>query len=447
MVKNLILTLSLIFSIQFLTAQTLDKVVAVVGDEAIFESDIDLIYKKLQIDGELPEGNPRCQILKFLMDQKLLVAQAKVDSLDPDLGGIQYSVDQQISAFIVKVGGRAMVESFYNKTIEKIREEMIEAEIEGAYSSAMQKKITQKIKYTPSEVTRYFKSVDKDSLPIIPDQYMLYELVKKPNSEQAVIEVKEKLLEFRRNIIEGKNRFETLASMYSEDHQSARMGGELGLGPIDGYAIEIRLALSNMRVGQVSRIVETEFGYHILQLIEKQDETRFVNFRHILLRPQYTEEDKKDGFLRLDTIVRKILADSITFQQAAIRHSEDIRSRAAGGLLTNYNNSISPYFYKDEIYPDDYRAIEHLSVGEISEPYVSRDVAGNETYKVVMLKEFIPHHTADLKRDFGLLSRIYQNIKQNEALKKWVNEKAKTEYIKVDKKYEDCLSIDKSWMF
>ncbi|MDR1170031.1 MAG: peptidylprolyl isomerase [Prevotellaceae bacterium] len=432
---------------------SLDRVVAVVGNEAILESDIDMLYRDMQIRGgmeSLKEGNPRCQILKIFRDQKLLVAQAKLDSLGQGVDNIASSVDRNISALIAQYGKEAL-EAYYKKSMEQFREESIEFETEQSYARSMQASLASKIKITPSEVAKYFKTMNKDTVPvIIPDQYIIYEIAKKPDSEKAILDVKEKLLGLRKRILDGE-KFQTLATLYSE-HESAIRGGELGLNPLEGNVLPIRSALSNMRIGQVSKIIESEYGFHVIQLLERQEETGLVNFRQILLKPKYSLEDQATGFARLDSIVKKIEADSITFDDAALMYSENEKSRAGSGLVVNtineYMGEIRTSFYKDELNPDDFRALEHIGVGEISRPYASTDArSGKVFYKVVMLKEFIPSHPINLKDDFNYISKLYENKKQNEAIEDWVSKKSETEYIRISEKYRECPFVSASWLF
>lgn len=452
MIKKLTTVVLFTFAISFLNAQSsLDKVIAIIGNEAILESDIEMLYKDMQIRGGLEEGlNPKCQILKIFRDQKLLVAQAKIDSLGLSSDDIQSQVDRKISTMIAQYGREAL-EAHFNKSMDLFREESVDFETERSYAQSMQISLVKNIKVTPSEVARYFKSMDNDSIPnIIPDQYMIYEIVKKPDSEKAIIDVKEKLLSLRKRIVDGE-KFQTLAAMYSEDEKSAIRGGERGLLPLDESVAPIRLALSSMRVGQVSKIIESEYGFHILQLLEKQDDTGLVNYRQILLKPKYSLEDQAMGFARLDTIVRKIMADSITFENAALAYSENEKSRFGSGLMVNaskYSQEVRSYFYKDELNPDDFKALEFIGPGEISKPFAATDVtSGSVQYKVVMMKEFIPTHTVNLKDDFNFISRLYENKKQNDAIEAWVAKKAKTEYIRISDKYKECPFVDASWLF
>ncbi|MDR2383798.1 MAG: peptidylprolyl isomerase [Prevotellaceae bacterium] len=431
---------------------SLDKVVAIVGNEAIFESDIDMLYRDMQIRGGLEnfkEGNPRCQILKIFRDQKLLVAQAKLDSLGQSIDNIHNKVDRNIAALIAQYG-KERLEAYYKKSIEQFREESIEFETEQSYAMSMQSSLAQKIKITPSEIAKYFKTLNKDTVPIIiPDQYVIYEIAKKPDSEKAILDVKEKLLGLRKRILDGE-KFQTLATLYSE-HESSIRGGEMGLNPLEGNVFSVRSALSTMRIGQISKIIESEDGFHILQLLERQDDTGLVNYRQIKLKPKYSLEDQAVGFARLDSIVKQIEADSITFDQAALIYSENEKSRAGNGLIVNindYSGEIRISFYKDELNPDDFRAIEHIGIGEISRPYASTDMrSGQMFYKVIMLKEFIPSHPINLKDDFTHISKLYENKKQNEAIEDWVSRKAETEYIRISEKYKECPFVKAAWLF
>jgi peptidyl-prolyl cis-trans isomerase SurA len=434
-------------------AQTsLDKVIAIIGDEAILESDIDMLFRDMQIRGGMEnfqEGNPRCHILKIFRDQKLLVAQAKLDSLGSNVDDIQSRVERSISALIAQYG-KEQLEAYYKKTMEQFREESIEFEIEQSYARSMQAALAQKIKITPSEVAKYFKTISQDTVPmVIPDQYVIYEIAKKPDSEKAILDVKEKLLGLRKRILDGE-KFQTLATLYSE-HESAIRGGELGLNPLEGNVLSVRSALSNMRIGQVSKIIESEYGFHVLQLLEKQDETGLVNFRQILLKPKYSLEDQAIGFARLDSIAKRIRSDSITFEEAALAYSENEKSRAGNGLMANineYTGEVRTSFYKDELNPDDFRALEYLEPGEISKPYASTDMKSGKTlYKIIMLKNFIPAHPVNLKDDFNYISRLYENKRQNEAIEDWVSKKSETEYIKISEKYKECPFVKAEWLF
>jgi peptidyl-prolyl cis-trans isomerase SurA len=461
MIKKLVIIGIFTFTVISLNAQadslgrqSLDKIIAIVGNEAILESDIDMLYKDMQINGNLENvdrNDQRCKILKIFRDQKLLVAQAKLDSLGGSIDNIQNGVDREISAMIAQYGKEAL-EAHFKKSMELFREESIEFKTEQSYAMSMQSALAKKVKVTPSEVAKFFKSINNDTVPtIIPDQYVVYEIAMKPNSEKAIIDVKEKLLGLRKRILDGE-KFQTLATLYSEDNSTAVRGGELGLTPLEGYVTPVRIALSNMRTGQISKIIESEYGFHILQLLEKQDETGLVNYRHILLKPKYSLEDQAIGFARLDTVLKKITTDSITFEDAALLYSENEKSSRGNGLIVNvvnnYSGEIRTSFYKDELNPDDFKALEHIGQGEVTSPYVSTDaMSGKILYKVIMLKEFIPSHPVNLKDDFSYISRLYENKKQNDVIEAWIAKKSETEYIRVSEQYKGCPFVNTEWLF
>lgn len=447
MVKKTGLLFLCAFLATILQGQIADRVVAVVGNEAILQSDLDVLHLQMKLESSLPEKDANCFILRELISRKLLVAQAKLDSLTVDLTDVTNEVDRRIATQVSMLGGESYLESYYQKPISLIRQELIDVEREERYAQQMQRELLGKVKITPNEVENFYNTIPKDSLPKVPDSYVLYEIVKKPNSDAAVIAVKEQLLDLRKRIIEGE-KFQTLATLYSEDVESARRGGELGLSPIEGYVAPVRDALKLMRPGQVSQIVESEYGFHILQLIEKQQTNNLVNYRHILIRPKYTDEDRKQGFARLDSIVDLIKKGDITFERAALHFSDDEKSRAGNGLMFNIQayGSILPYFHKDEIKPDDYRALEHLSLGEISAPYTSQDNSGNVVYKVIKIKSFTQSHSANLKDDFDNVANLYKRKKQGEKLNDWIVKKGKTAYIRISADYKDCDFVQEQWM-
>lgn len=446
--KSILITLVFILPIQWLNAQkTVDKIVATIGNEIILLSDIEEMRLSAKAEGSLPQGkNAQCMMLENLLTQKLLVAQAKIDSLKVDLSNAESSVDRRLKMYLINLGSEKAMEQYFQKSMSDIRETMLEVERERVYAQSMMHEITGKLTVTPSEVEKFYKSIPKDSLPQIPDQYIIYQIVKKPNSNASIIEAKQQLLDIRKRILAG-DRFQSLATLYSEDPESARRGGEVGLSPLENWVAPIREVLKNMRPGQVSQIVETEYGYHIVQLIEKQS-NNLVNYRHILIKPKYTYEDRKEGFARLDSIARLIKSDSITFERAALYFSDDDQSRMGNGLLVNvrqYPNPPSPKFYKDEILRDDYQALKNLPNNEISEPFESIDRQGNIVYKIIMVKSFIPAHTANLGEDYDQIYNAALQQKQNDAISKWVKRKQKTEYIRIDESFKDCDFEHKGW--
>ncbi|MDR1056256.1 MAG: peptidylprolyl isomerase [Prevotellaceae bacterium] len=447
MKKSLIIILAFTVLFQHANAQqTVDKVIAVIGNEAILLSDIEEMRLAAKIEGRSPVEDSHCAMLEDLLTSKLLVAQAKLDSLKVDLSNADNMVERQYKYYVMNFGNDKAIEEFFQRSIEKIKEEWFEQAKENTYAQTMMQEITGKLTATPSEVENFYKKIPADSLPLIPDQYVIYQIVKKPNSSAASLAAKQQLLELRKRILAGE-RFQSLATLYSEDPGSARRGGEVGLSPMENWVPPIREILKNMRPGQVSQIVESEYGYHIVQLIEKQA-NNLVNYRHILIKPKYTAEDRKEGFMKLDSIVRLIKADSITFEKAALYFSDDEQSKMANGLLINNRqySSPSPRFIKDELNPDDYQALKNLPNLEMSEPFESTNQQGNVVYKVIMVKNFIPAHTANLKDDYDQLYNATLQQKQAETISKWVKKKQKAEYVRIDDSFKNCKFDHEGWV-
>ena len=296
---------------------------------------------------------------------------------------------------------------------------------------------------TPSEVEKFYKKTDKDSLPIISTQYKIRQIVLYPSKEAAAMVVKEKLLELRNRIIKGE-RFATLATMYSQDG-SASKGGELGMAPKNIYWPAFTDAAMALKPGQISQIVETPDGFHIIQMIEKDGD--MFNARHILIQPSYTSEDKTKAFKTLDSLKNQITADSLTFDIAARAYSQDLKSAINGGIMVDENTG-SMYFEKDQLKPADYYMLKDMKPGDISEPFESLDNegrSGNTIYKLIKLEEIIPSHTANLKQDFMIIQNIANNRQQMDAVTKFIKEKQKTTLIIVDDAYRKCNFDNEGW--
>ena len=262
---------------------------------------------------------------------------------------------------------------------------------------------------TPSEVRRFYKKVDKDSLPAISTQYKMRHIVLYPDKEDAVMAVKEKLLEFRQRVINGE-RFSSLAALYSDDKESAIRGGELGMAPKAMFWPAFSDAAVSLKEGQISQIVETPDGFHLIQMIEKKGD--MFNARHLLLKPKYSYDDKQKCITRLDSIRTAILSDSLTFDKAALMYSQDPKSYLNGGIMVDENTG-STYFEKDMLKPSDYAYLKDMKVGEISVPFESQDNEGHGQiiFKILKLEEIIPSHTADIDRDFIAIQNFAQSLK------------------------------------
>lgn len=296
---------------------------------------------------------------------------------------------------------------------------------------------------TPSDVEKFFKKIDNDSLPIISTQYKLSQIVRYPVKEKAAMAAKERLLEFRNRILQGE-KFSTLATIYSQDPGSAVRGGELRMAPKSMYWPAFSDAAVALKPGQISQIVETPDGFHIIQMIEKDGD--MFNARHILLKPEYTSEDRDKAFKTLDSLKSRILMDSLSFEMAARIHSQDPKSAVSGGLMADENTG-SIYFEKDQLKPADYAVLKDMKPGDISMPFESLDNEGRgqTIYKVIKLEEIVDSHTANLKQDFSVIQNIANNRKQMDAVDAFIKEKQKKNLIIIDDMFKKCDFEREGW--
>jgi peptidyl-prolyl cis-trans isomerase SurA len=424
-------------------AQTgiIDKVVATVGSEAIFLSDIEEGKQLLRAQGMLIGDDSNCDVLEEKLLQKLLLAQSKIDSLSVSEEAVSENVERRIQWYISIHGSTKAVEDYFRIPMHKIRERLMDMVKEEELSKSMQGKIVQGVELTPEDVTSFYKRTPKDSLPIVPDQYILQQIVIYPSKENATFLARERLLALRERILNGE-KFSMLALMYSEDPGSARRGGELGLAPATNYWPAFKDASLALKTGQVSQIVETQDGLHIIQMIEKQA-NNMVNVRHILIKPKYTTDDKQAVSGKLDSIKSLVLNDSLTFEQAAMKFSEDQTSRFNKGVVVN-PQTVSNAFDKDQL-GTDYFIIRNLKEGEISEPFESQDEKGNVIYKIIKIKEFIPSHTINVVEDFAMVKMVVQNTKRMEKFKEWINKKQAETFIQLAPEYQNCKFQYSNW--
>jgi peptidyl-prolyl cis-trans isomerase SurA len=298
---------------------------------------------------------------------------------------------------------------------------------------------------TPFDVERYYKATPADSLPIISTQYKFRQIAQYPDKENSIMAVKERLLEFRERVIKG-DKFSTLATLYSKDPGSAGRGGELGMASKTLYWPAFSDAAVSLKEGQVSQIVETPDGFHLIQMIKKEGD--MFNARHILLRPEYTNADRSKAFNKLDSIRNLILIDTIKFEAAAQRYSHDPKSYVNGGLVAD-EQSGSAYFEKDQLKPVDYNIIKDLKEGEISEPFETTDNegrSGNTVYKIIKLEKIIPSHVATFRDDFSVLQSEARNKLAMEAIESFTKKKKESTFIRIDPVFQHCPFLKNGWI-
>ena len=425
----------------------IDKTVALIGNESILLSQLEEQVQLMLANGEAPtdEKKMRCKILEQTLQQKLFLNQAKLDSLTISSDMVEAELQSRVDNVLYRMGGQENAEAYFKKPMFRLKEDWRSILGEQNLIQQEQRQIVSGVsQLTPSEVRRFYKIVDKHSLPVISTQYRISHIVLYPSKEDAIMEVKEKLLEFRQRVINGE-RFSSLAALYSDDKETAIRGGELGLAPKALFWPAFSDAAVSLKAGQISQIVETPDGFHLIQMIEKNGD--MFNARHILLKPKYTDAEKQRCFTRLDSIRNAILIDSTTFEKAARLYSQDPKSYLNGGQMVDENTG-STYFEKDMLKPSDYAVLKDMKNGEISAPFESQDNEGRgqTIFKIIPLEEVIPSHTANVDQDFLVIQNFAQGIKQQEALKKFIEEKQKTTFIRIDEMFKDCPFESKGWV-
>lgn len=417
----------------------IDQVVAVVGNKIIKKSDIENQYLQIRAQGDDVD---KCHILEVMLRMKLMVNQAAIDSVEVTDSEVESELNNRLNMFISQAGSQEALEAYFNKSLLEMKEDFRNEIRDNMISEKMEGTITGDITITPSEVKAFYNKLNKDSVPLINSQIELYQIgMYPPYSEQAIFELKERMLGLRKRIIDGES-FTSLAVLYSEDPQATR-GGEIGFlnkGNLDPEYAKAAFALKER--GEVSKIVESQFGYHLIQLIEKRGDQ--VNTRHILMKPKADPESIKKVSARMDSVIDLIKKDSITFEKAALYYSEDKSTRFNNGLVMNPQTG-EPKFEMDQLNPIDFRIVKDLKIGEVSEPYESVDDKGKRIYKIAMIKSRSNPHRANLKDDFDLLKNMALNYKRNSIINDWITEKIESTYIHIDDSYNKCTFSRKGW--
>lgn len=467
MIAVLVLLLSL--SVNDTVAQRrqvmLDKVVAVVGGSSILHSEVAeyaeaLVMEQRQM-GYTSEREPMVEALERLMEQKLLHNQALLDSVPVNTSDISARIENYLQMLIDEAGGMQELEIKEHMPIFTYREMLRQRYEEQAYAQAMKMSVVEKVTVVPGEVERFYNNIDKDSLPMIGEQYVYAQITKFPSSlKEAQQRTKERLLDMRERVITGQTKFSVLARMYSVDG-AAIHGGEMQPAPAMTYVRPFAEALEKLKPGQVSEIVETEFGFHIIELIDKQGD--LYHCRHIVLRPTFTRDELLQPAYELDSIANLIRMDSITFEEAALRFSDDASSKMNGGIVSNHDilerqgvydgaRLTATRFLKEDFGAEggklleDYNALMRLKVGEVSDSFQAVDLTGNQLSKIVKLVEIIPAHTASLVDDYVRLEEMALQRKQEKVYKEWLNKKIDAMYVYIDPEYRSENFENPRWI-
>lgn len=417
----------------------IDEVIWVVGDEAILRSEVEEERIRAQYEGQQIPGDPYCYLPEQMAISKLFLHQAELDSVEANESSVSHQVDIRIDYYISQIGSKEKMEEYFRKTSSEIREELMNTVRNQMIIQQMQNKLTENIKPTPAEIRRFYSTLPADSIPVIPAQVEVQVISFEPAVPPEETErIKAKLREFTERVTSGKADFSMLARLYSEDTESAKRGGELGFvgkGQLVSEFADVAFNLNDPK--RVSRIVQTEYGYHIIQLIEKKGDR--INCRHILLRPRISASDKVRSLEKLDSI-RALIVDSasMTFEQAVIKFSQDKNTALNAGLMTNMNTGSSKFEFQD-LPPEVAKQIYTMEVGQVSEPFIMMDQMKNrEVCAIVKLKSKTDVHKANLTDDFQVIKSLLEQKLSSEFIHDWILKKQKETYIFIDEKWRGC---------
>lgn len=425
-----------------------DEVIWVVGDEPILLSDVEEARISAALYGEQID-NPYSVIPEQLAIQKLFLHQAELDSVEVDEAAVIRAADEQINRAIQNFGSRENVELIARKTITQYREQQKQMYRNNEKVRQVRSKITANVKVTPAEVREYFKNLPQDSLPFVPTQVEVQIITSIPRVEREEVErVEERLRDFARRVNSGESEFSTLAKFYSQDTGSARNGGELGYSGRSQWVPEFaNVAFSLNDPKKVSKIVKTEFGYHIIQLIDKKGDR--VNVRHILLKPEIAESEFEKATARLDSIADDIRSGKFTFDEAAPILSDDKETRNNHGIMSHLDEaSYSPTsrFQMKDLVPDVAKIVEHMQPGEVSKAFRMTNEKGQEVCAIVRLKNRIEGHRASMSEDFQLLKDIVYEKRSEEVVEKWIADKVKNTYVRINPNWRQANFKYQGWI-
>jgi peptidyl-prolyl cis-trans isomerase SurA len=424
-----------------------ESVSGIVGNEVIYLSEVENQVLQYKAEGDLtPVELLRCKVYEDLLVQKLFLDQARIDSVTVSDSNIEGDLNLRLNNFIGIAGSEKALESYFKKTMVEIRRDIIDALRNQYITGTVQRNISSNVTITPAEVRKYFSDLPKDSLNIIPAKVEISIIqLDPPSNEESKLEARQRLLDYRAQILAGTNSFSALANLYSDDLATAVKGGEVGLstrGSLSKAYADVAFSLTK---NTVSRIVESEFGFHIIQLIDRQGD--MVNTRHILIRPKINAEDVQKTISKLDSLADLIRKDSISFETAARLYSTHKDSKMNGGLyFLNNPSSRVTWFTIDELDKETYSAVRNLKINEISEPFKTTDEKGNTVYRIARLDGELPAHRANLKDDYQQLYDLALLEKQSKVYQEWINKKIEITYIKISDEFRTCNFANTGWL-
>ncbi len=445
-----ILLLCLLPFMAMAQSNVIDEVIWVVGDEPILRSEVEMTRLEGQARGQRWEGDPYCMIPEELAVQKLFLHKGELDSVEVTDAQVFQNVDLQLDMLIQNVGSREKLEEYYGKTLTQIRQHLFKMFRNNMIVSEVKSSLVENIKVTPAQVRRYFKDVPEDSIPFVPTQYEVQIVVREPYIPQTEIDrVKDELRGYTERVNKGEAQFSTLALMYSEDTGSAARRGEIGFSTRAELVPEFANVAFNLTdTKTVSKIVESEYGFHIIQLVEKRGDR--INVRHILKRPRVSDEELMICINGLDTIADEIRRAKYTFEQCVAEISQDKDTRSNYGIMVNKNDDSerrgSARFEIQELPAEVAKIVVSMNVGEISEPFVMKNKNGKDVVVIAKLKNKIEGHRATMKEDYQILQDVMLGKLREEKIEKWIREMQKTTYVRINEDWRNCEFKYPGWI-
>ena len=446
--KRILLMLYSVFTLSSIAQlNVVDEVIWIVGDDPILLSDVEETRLQAEMEGS-PYENPYCEIPEQLAIQKLFLHQAELDSIEVGEADVLKEANERINFFIQNLGSRENVEKQFNLTIPQLREKLKKTMRQKGMIQQIEHKLFGNIKLTPAEVRAHFSRLPEDSLPLIPTQVEVQIITTHPlPSRNEVERIEEKLREFARRVNDGEAEFSTLAKIYSQDQGSARLGGELGYSGKNQFVPEFsNVAFSLNDPKKVSKIVRTEFGYHIIQLIDKKGDK--ANFRHILLKPEISDSVYTAELERLDSIAADIKRGAFTFEAGAVELSDDKDTRNNHGIMVNsdmMSRKVTSRFQMKDLPAEIARKVEGMQVGDISNAFIYKNAQGQDVCAIVKLKNRINSHRANMTEDFQILKDVVQSKRGEEMRKKWIEEKQKSTFVRINPEWRNCEFEYPNW--
>ena len=421
-----------------------EEVAWVVGDTPIWKSEIEDTYQSMLYEKAPINGDPYCVIPEQMAIEKLYLHQAEMDTVEVSEGMVMQQVEGQINFLVNQLGSKEKVEQYFNKSIPALRTQYHDMIANRQKVQTVQRNLTKDISSTPTEIRRYFDRLPEDSVPYVPLQVEVQILTVAPAVPREEIEnVKARLRDYADRVTRGESEFSTLAILYSEDPGSANRGGELGFSGRGQFVPEFSAVAFNLNdPKKVSKIVETEYGFHIMQLIEKRGDR--VNVRHILLKPKVDEKDLTDAVERMDSLRKDITANKFSFEEAVSYLSQDKDTKNNKGLLVNERTGTTR-FHMSELPQEVAKLVNDMEPGDISEPFIMTDRNNRETVAIVKLAERIPGHKANISDDYQLLKGRYEDARREQVLNDWLAEKIKNTYVRIEEGWRNCEFKHKGW--